>query len=110
MFKKDSNEGYRELLEGVKLQTLVFGEKTLMGRFRLKKGALVPLHNHPYEQTGMMISGKLQFIVGGESFTAEPGDSWCIPENVEHQAEAVEDSLVIEIFSPAREDYMPNDS
>lgn len=109
MFKKDSHEGYRELLEGVELQTLVYGEKTLMGRFKLKKGCLVPLHKHPNEQTGIMISGKLQFIVGGESFTAEPGDSWCIPENVEHQAEAIEDTLVIEVFSPAREDYMPND-
>jgi quercetin dioxygenase-like cupin family protein len=109
MFKKDSGQGYRELLEGVQLQTLVYGEKTLMGRFRLKKGSKVPLHKHPYEQTGIMVSGKLEFMVGGESFTAEPGDSWCIPENVEHGADALENSLLVEIFSPVRKDYLPPD-
>lgn len=107
MFKKDATDGYRKLLEGVELQTLVYGDKTLLGRFRLKKGGRVPLHHHPYEQTGFMLSGKVQFWVGGEPFTAEPGDSWCIPENVEHSAEAIEDALIIEVFSPAREDYMP---
>jgi quercetin dioxygenase-like cupin family protein len=108
MFKKNSSQGYRELAEGVELQTLVYGEKTLMGRFRLKKGGVVPLHAHPYEQTGMVLSGKLQFQVGGEVFTAETGDSWCIAENVEHGAEAIEDALLVEVFSPAREDYLPH--
>ena len=107
MFKKNTAQGYRQLLEGVELQTLVHGEKTLMGRFRLKKGSRIPPHSHPHEQTGLLLSGKLKFLVGDESYTAEPGDSWCIPHDVEHGAEALEDSLVIEVFSPVREDYLP---
>lgn len=104
--KKDSGES-RQLVEGVELTTLVHGDKTLMGQFRIAKGAAIPSHSHPHEQTGFMVSGKLRFNVAGEIAVAEPGDSWCIPGDVEHSAEALEDSVVIEIFSPVREDYLP---
>lgn len=107
MFRKNNSEGYRELLEGVHLQTLVHGEKTLMGRFKLAKGARIPAHKHPHEQTGIMISGKLLFTVEGEEREVESGDSWCIPGESEHAVVAVEDSVVIEIFSPVRVDYLP---
>jgi len=54
-----------------------------------------------------MISGKLRFNVDGEISDVETGDSWCLPGGVEHSAEALEDSVVIEVFSPVREDYLP---
>lgn len=54
-----------------------------------------------------MISGRLLFTISGERFEAEPGDSWNIPGNVEHDVEVLEDTVVIEVFSPAREDYLP---
>jgi quercetin dioxygenase-like cupin family protein len=104
--KKDSGES-RQLVEGVELTTLVHGDNTLMGQFKIAKGAAIPSHSHPHEQTGFMVSGKLRFNVAGEIAVAEPGDSWCIPGDVEHSAEALEDSVVIEIFSPVREDYLP---
>ena len=107
MFGKKSENGYRELLEGIEQKTLVYGEKTLMTEFRLKKGYTLPLHNHPYEQTGYLITGKMKLYVGEESFDCEPGDSWCIPSDAEHYAEVFEDSLVLEVFSPVREDYLP---
>jgi len=43
----------------------------------------------------------------GEIWDVEAGDSWCLPGNIEHSAEALEDSVVIEVFSPVREDYLP---
>ncbi len=107
MFCKNNSVEYRELLDGVHLQSLVHGEKTLMGRFKLAKGATLPPHKHPHEQTGFMISGKLLFTIGTKEFEAETGDSWCIPGDTEHSAVAVEDSLVVEIFSPVRVDYLP---
>ncbi len=60
-----------------------------------------------HEQTGYMISGRLLFTIGDERCEAEPGDSWNIPSNVEHDVEVLEDTVVIEVFSPAREDYLP---
>jgi len=108
MFRKNNNEEYRELLEGVQLQTLVHGEKTLMGRFQLSRGAKIPPHQHPHEQIGLMISGKLLFTIGKEKLEVEAGDSWCIPGGSEHSVVAVEDSVVVEVFSPVRADYLPS--
>jgi quercetin dioxygenase-like cupin family protein len=89
------------------MKTLVHGEQTLLGEFRLDAGAEVPAHHHPYEQTGYLVSGRLRFTVAGDRFDAVPGSSWSIPEDVEHAAEVLEDSVVIEVFAPVREEYLP---
>jgi quercetin dioxygenase-like cupin family protein len=54
-----------------------------------------------------MISGKMTFTIDGEDFETGPGDSWSIPGNAEHSVNVHEDSVVIEVFSPVREDYLP---
>jgi quercetin dioxygenase-like cupin family protein len=107
MFRKKDTADSRQIVEGVELSTLVHGEKTLMGQFKIAKGSAIPAHSHPHEQTGFMISGKIRFNVEGEVMDVETGDSWCLPGGVEHSAEALEDSIIIEVFSPVREDYLP---
>jgi quercetin dioxygenase-like cupin family protein len=106
MFYKKNNNGYREVLRGIKLKTLTYGQKTSFTEFKMEKGSVIPPHSHINEQTGYLIKGKLKFIVRNEVFQAEPGDSWCIESNVEHSAEVIEDSLVVEVFSPVRKDYL----
>jgi quercetin dioxygenase-like cupin family protein len=54
-----------------------------------------------------MISGKMTFTIDGEDHLTEAGDSWSIPGNVEHSVQVHQDSVVIEVFSPVREDYLP---
>ena len=107
MFRKKGAGKSRQLAAGIQLTTLVHGDQTLMGQFTLAKGALIPTHTHPHEQTGMMISGKLRFVVDGQTMEVEAGDSWCLPGGAAHSAEALADSVVIEVFSPVREDYLP---
>jgi len=107
MFYKKDESKYKKALEGISFKTLVYGEKTLLSEFRLEKGSVVPMHQHPYEQTGYIISGRMNFTIGEEKFVAKPGDSWSIPENVEHGVEVLKDAIVIEVFSPVREDYLP---
>ena len=107
MFQKNGEGSYRQLLEGVHLKTVAYGEQTLMGRFRLARGAVIPPHAHPHEQIGTLISGRMRFMIGGETISAEAGDSWCIPGSVEHGVIVEEDSVVVEVFSPVREDYLP---
>jgi quercetin dioxygenase-like cupin family protein len=107
MFTKSDDGGYLEALDGVRRKTVAHGEKTLLTEFKLAKGAVVPPHQHPQEQTGYLVSGRLNFTIGDETMVAEAGDSWNIPGNVEHGAEALEDSVVVEVFSPIREDYLP---
>jgi len=108
MFNKKSKDGYHSRVKGIDQKTLVYGEKTLLTEFYLKKGAVIPTHSHPYEQTGYLVSGHMIFTVGNERYDAETGDSWCILMNVEHSAEVLEDSVAVELFSPVREDYLPD--
>jgi quercetin dioxygenase-like cupin family protein len=107
MFEKASSDGYQSPTEGIRLKTLVHGDKTLMTEFRLSKGSVLPHHRHPHEQTGYLISGRLRLFVDGNIYVCEPGDSWCIAGDVEHGAEILEDTVAIEVFSPVREDYLP---
>jgi len=107
MFQKSSGDGYSPVLSGIELKTLVHGDKTLMTEFILEKGRQLPRHSHPHEQTGYLVKGHMRLVVGSEIFEVMPGDSWCIPGDVEHCAEVVEDSVAIEVFSPVREDYLP---
>lgn len=107
MFKKSKADGTAEVIQGIHLKTLVYGNKTLMTEVLLEKDATIPPHEHPYEQTGYLISGCMEFIIDGAKQIAEPGDSWSIADNVEHSATAIEKTVVIEVFSPVREDYLP---
>lgn len=77
-----------------------------MTEFRLDKDSILPQHRHPYEQTGYLVSGSIILYIGDKKQRMLPGDSWCIPKNVPHQAEIIEDSIALEIFAPAREDYI----
>ncbi len=108
MFTHHCAEGYKDMLPGIRIKTLVYGEKTLLTEFRLAGGNCLPQHAHPYEQTGYLVSGRIRLTVGDEVFEVEPGDSWCIPANVRHGAEILLDSVAVEVFSPVREDYLPD--
>lgn len=109
MFAKHDEEGFLSPIEGIEMKTLVYGEKSLLTRFHLKKGSCLPSHSHPHEQTGFLVSGRMTLYIGKKGFDVEPGDSWCVPGGVEHWAEVAEDSVAIEVFSPVREDYLPRD-
>jgi quercetin dioxygenase-like cupin family protein len=68
---------------------------------------VIPEHRHPQEQTGYLVSGRLEFSIDGAKLVAEPGSSWSLPADLPHSASALEDSIVVEVFSPVREDYLP---
>ncbi|MFA6508254.1 MAG: cupin domain-containing protein [Treponemataceae bacterium] len=106
MFSIHSEKNYAEILAGIKIKTLVHGDSTLMSEFQLKKGSALPAHTHPYEQTGYLVSGKLDLHIGADHQVLLPGASWCVHSNIEHRAEVLEDSVAIEVFSPKREDYI----
>ena len=107
MFQKADATGYLPVLDKIRRKTLVYGPKTLLVEFRLEEGACLPLHAHPHEQIGYLVSGRLELTIGDVVQVAEPGDSWCIPGDVEHQAVAHADCVAVEAFAPVREDYLP---
>ena len=106
MFGNKSGNGYIEVLNGIKIKTLNYGQDTLMTEFLLKKDSILPEHAHINEQTGYLVKGKIRLFINGSSRIINPGDSWNIPSNATHKAEVIEDSVAIEVFSPSRNDYM----
>ena len=109
MIKANVNKGegqWIKMLEGVERKNLVVGQKTMLCEFMLRKGAELPLHNHPHEQTGYMISGHLRFQIGEETYEMLPGDSWSIPGDLLHKVDVLEDTKLVETFTPIREDFL----
>lgn len=103
---RDSENGFQDALPGIQIKTLVHGERSMLTKFRLKAGSELPAHSHPYEQTGYLLRGRLRLAIGDEIRETRPGDSWCIASGVPHRAEVLEDSDALEVFTPAREDYL----
>lgn len=94
-----------EMMPGVIRRTLSTSESLMLIEVVFEKGAVVPLHNHPHEQIGYLISGRVLFELGDEQRELAAGDSWLVPPNVPHQVTALERSLIVDVFSPPREEY-----
>lgn len=113
MIKKPSNCPLKKarladgtLVDGVTYKTLAFGEMTMCTIMYYKKGAIVPTHKHHHEQVGYVVSGKLKANFAGEESIMETGDSYALPGDTEHKLEALEDSEVIDMFTPIRKEYL----
>jgi quercetin dioxygenase-like cupin family protein len=94
-----------DMLPGVVRRTLNEGVHTMLCELRLAKGSVIPPHTHPHEQIGYLASGRFRFRLGDQWLELGPGDSWCVPGDVEHEVIVVEDAVAIDIFSPPREEY-----
>jgi len=80
-----------------------------IARLRIQKDAVVPEHSHVHEQVTMVESGALKFILDGREHTVSSGQALAIPPHSPHSVEALEDSVVIDVFSPCREDWIRGD-
>jgi quercetin dioxygenase-like cupin family protein len=85
---------------------IVTGDREMLAQIYLKKGALVPMHQHEAEQMTYILQGALRFLVGGEETTVREGEVLLIPSNVPHQAEALDDTFELDVFSPIRQDWL----
>ncbi len=94
-----------EMFSGVVRRTLTYGDRLMLIEVRLEEGAVVPMHTHPHEQTGYLVSGRFLFELGDEKRELGPGDCWLVPANVPHRVTALEASVFIDVFSPPREEY-----
>jgi quercetin dioxygenase-like cupin family protein len=85
---------------------IVTGERAMLSQIYLKRGALVPMHKHESEQLTYVMQGALRFLVGGEEAIVREGEVLVIPTWVEHQVEALDDTLTLDLFSPIRQDWL----
>lgn len=94
-----------EMLPGIRRRTLAYGERLMVTQFLISKGTELPAHSHPHEQISYIVSGELEMRVGGQRYRLQPGDSILLPGGMEHSALALQDVVVIDTFSPPREEY-----
>ena len=85
---------------------VVAGDREMLVQSYVKRGCLVPRHAHPSEQMTYVLQGALRFLVGGEEITVREGEVLHIPAGVEHQAEALEDTFELDVFSPLRDSWL----
>jgi quercetin dioxygenase-like cupin family protein len=81
----------------------------MLAHVYLKKGCIVPKHSHENEQLTYILEGALKFRIGddgAEEITVRAGEVLLIPSNVPHQAEALEETLDVDVFSPPRQDWL----
>ena len=99
----------KEQLSDQLSRRLITGDKMMLAHVYLKKGCIVPLHHHENEQITYILEGALRFHIGaedGEDVIVRAGEVLHIPSNVPHMAEALEDTLDVDIFSPPRQDWL----
>ena len=89
---------------------IVSGEREMLVQVYVKRGCLVPMHAHDSEQMTYVLQGALRFLIQGEEITVREGEVLHIPPGVEHQAEALEDTFELDVFSPVRQAWVVDHS
>jgi len=102
---KSQDDGMLAPEPGLRRQVLSYSQNMMLVRHRMVKGWVGVKHSHPHEQMVYIVSGRIVFEHPGGRFEVGPGDSFIVPGDVIHQAWALEDSEVLDIFTPCREDY-----
>jgi quercetin dioxygenase-like cupin family protein len=96
----------REQLSPSIARKLITGDQMMIAHVYLTKGAIVPEHSHHNEQLTYILEGKLRFYLGDEVIDVVSGEVLHIPAHVAHKAEALEDTLDVDVFHPPRQDWL----
>lgn len=104
-WEKIQKEQMNPLLE----RQVIHGDHITVARLNLKKGCSVPIHSHHNEQISMIEQGALKFMIAGVEKVVSAGQVMRIPPHVPHSAEAMMDSVAVDLFSPIREDWIRGD-
>jgi quercetin dioxygenase-like cupin family protein len=92
---------------GLLRRILAHNEHMMLVEHRMEIGWAGARHSHPHDQMVYVISGHLRFSCGSQEFEARAGDSFILKGDVQHQAWALAPSVVLDVFTPCREDYLP---
>ena len=95
-----------EMVPGLFRRSMGYTNDMLIIEVRAEAGVKLPLHSHPHEQVGYVVSGEMSLTIDGKTRVCKPGDSYAIPGDVEHSAVFAVASIIIDCFSPLREEYL----
>ncbi len=99
-----------EICPGIKRRTIASGTTMYQMLAQLDAGAKLPVHQHAQEQIAHVLSGRMRLIVDGTPHELSAGDAFYLRSNTPHGVETLEDTTVLDTFSPPRDDYLALDS
>ncbi|WP_159799642.1 cupin domain-containing protein [Flavobacterium sp. MK4S-17] len=105
-FFVESENPWEPVAEGVKRQITGYDVSIMMVKVMFEKGGIGPLHQHYHSQTSYVVSGKFEVSIDGEKKILQQGDAFYIAPNVLHGAVCLEAGMLIDVFSPIREDFL----
>lgn len=91
---------------GLTRKVMAYNDKLFLAEHQMAKGWAGSVHSHPHDQVVYVVSGHLKVTCQGKTFEIRRGDSFVVRGGVEHGAAALEDSVVVDVFTPCREDYI----
>ena len=91
---------------GLKRRVLAYNEKLFLAEHEMTKGWVGIAHSHPHDQIVYLVRGHLRVTCLGKTFDLRAGDTFVVRGGIQHGASAIEDSLVVDVFTPYREDYI----
>jgi quercetin dioxygenase-like cupin family protein len=99
----------KEKMNPLLVRQVIHSEKMTVARLEMSKGCLVPEHSHHNEQISTIAQGRVRFVLGGKEVVVGAGQVLRIPPHVPHSAEALEDAIGVDLFTPPREDWIRGD-
>jgi quercetin dioxygenase-like cupin family protein len=103
---KKSDIPVEEVGDGVTRQIMGYDSDLMLVKVNFKKGGIGYAHKHPHQQVSYVVEGKFEVEIDGVKEVLEAGDGFVIPSNVMHGAVCLEDGILIDTFSPLREDFI----
>lgn len=92
-------------LQGFQRRTLATGAQMMVIEWTMDSGAVMPSHHHEHEQVGYLVDGDVTMTIGGNAYRLGPGDSYVVPPGIDHAGTVHRSSVMVDVFSPPREDY-----
>jgi len=106
LFFMDSGSDWEEVWPGIKRKILGYDKSLMLVKVHFVEGAEAPLHDHPHSQCSYIESGIFEVTIGSEKTVLQAGDGFNVPSGVKHGVTAREAGIVIDAFSPQREDFL----
>ncbi|WP_256756865.1 cupin domain-containing protein [Cohnella sp. WQ 127256] len=97
---------WQQISQEIRRKILPPGKQLMSMLVEFKQGGFGPEHAHPHEQLGYVVSGKIKMVLGDKEIVVATGEQVWVPSNVPHSVLALEDTLLLETFTPLREDLL----
>ena len=110
IFVDDSNIEWEEVAPGMKRKIMGYDDNIMLVHVHFEEGGIGVQHEHTHSQTSFVVSGKFKVTIGDETSILKANDVFCPPPNIMHGAVCLEEGVLIDVFSPVREDFLAGES